>query len=55
MTPRLRRPREWSAWRREGLHLAYDLQHELDALGRGIEVEYQEDGVDRPVADRRGP
>lgn len=47
--------REWAAWRREGLHLAHDLQHELDALGLGIEVQYHEDGDDRPVGDRRGP
>ncbi|RBY91204.1 hypothetical protein [Blastococcus sp. TF02A-30] len=46
---------EWTAWRREGLHLAYALQHELDALGHVVEVRYREDGVDRAVADRRGP
>jgi hypothetical protein len=47
--------REWAGWRREGLDLAYALQHELDALGHGIEVRYHEDGGARPVAERRGP
>jgi hypothetical protein len=47
--------REWAGWRREGLDLAYALQHELDALGHRIEVEYSEDGDPRAVADRRGP
>ena len=47
--------REWAEWTRQGLHLAYDLQHELDALGSGISVRYREDGEDRDVADRRGP
>ncbi|MFW3169690.1 hypothetical protein [Geodermatophilus sp. CPCC 206100] len=47
--------REWTAWTREGLHLAYALQHELDALGHRIEVRYSEDGDARPVSERRGP
>jgi len=47
--------REWAQWTREGLHLAFALQHELAALGHRIEVRYHEDGDPRPVAERRGP
>ena len=43
---------EWAEWRREGLHLAYALQHEL---GPRVQVLYHEDGDPRPVAERRGP
>jgi hypothetical protein len=38
-------------WRRDGLHLAYELQSALP----DIEVSYAEDGDPRPVRDRRGP
>ncbi len=44
-----------AAWRRNGLGLAYDLQHELDALGLHIDVRYGQDGDERPVSERRGP
>lgn len=43
-----------AAWRRGGLDLACDLQHELAALGLRIDVRYGEDGDDRPVSGRRG-
>jgi hypothetical protein len=36
---------------RAGLHLAYDLQHEL---GPGTEVRHHHDGDPRPVSERRG-
>jgi hypothetical protein len=38
-------------WLRAGLHLAYDLPHEL---GPGIDVRYHHDGDLRPVSERRG-
>ena len=39
------------AWVRDGLHLAYRLQHEL---GPDVEVRYHQDGDERPVSGRRG-
>jgi len=39
-----------AAWRRRGLTLAYDVQHEL---GPEFEVSYGDER--RPVRDRRGP
>jgi hypothetical protein len=38
-------------WLRTGLHLAYDLQHEL---GPDVEVRYHHDDDPRPVGARRG-
>jgi hypothetical protein len=45
---------EMTAWAREGLDLAYALQHELDALGHDIEVLYAHDDDPRPLRERRG-
>jgi hypothetical protein len=42
---------EEEAWRRTGLHLAHELQHEL---GPDVAVVYAEDGDRRPVRERRG-
>ena len=46
---------EVTAWTRDGLDLAFDVQHELDALGHDIDVRYHHDDDPRPLRERRGP
>ena len=44
-----------AAWRREGLALAHEVQHEMNALGHLVDVVYGEDDDLRPVWERRVP